>query len=141
MPRKESNRMIALNVRTYLEKNGMSVYEFAHKSGVSPKVIRQMISGSEEGSNHIFNSAPIGKVAAAIGADADVLVNGIADEEQRRMITGAINTERPPARLQTCLMSRKASSWTSLKTAGDSVQAGETTGRDIKKNVRRGQYE
>lgn len=82
--------MIALNVRTYLEKNGMSVYEFAHKSGVSPKVIRQMISGSEEGSNHIFNSAPIGKVAAAIGADADVLVNGIADEEQRRMITGAI---------------------------------------------------
>ena len=82
--------MIALNVRTYLEKNGMSVYEFAHKSGVSPKVIRQMISGSEEGSNHIFNSAPIGKVAAAIGADADVLVSGIADEEQRHMITGAI---------------------------------------------------
>lgn len=82
--------MIALNVRVYLEKNRMNIYEFARKSGVSPKVIRQMVSGSKEGSNHMFNLVPIGKVAAAIGADADVLVNGIADEEQRRMITGAI---------------------------------------------------
>lgn len=78
--------MVVINIRRFLEKNGMTINEFASKAGVSAKVIRKLLYGGIRS----FSPESISKVATAIGTSTDVLVNGIADEEQRQTIAGLI---------------------------------------------------
>lgn len=85
----EANRMIALNVSTFIRKRRLTIGELADMAAVSPYIINRMRK-CNNGRFHHFKPGTIEAVASAVGVTADVLVNDIADAVQREEIVSHI---------------------------------------------------